>query len=119
MEIYVKLRDALKDFLKEQDLNINDILEVMDEDFEGIISSIRKRTGISRGEIEELLREYGPKRLNVAILTLQIFYLNNPSGLYKGRIIIPERSKIIRDEKVTIEGLRDIIIEIESRITRK
>lgn len=116
----IRLRDALKDFLREHDLNINDILEVMDEDPEGIIKSLQKRTGISVEELKELVIEYGTKRLNMAILTLQIFYLNNPSGMYKGKIIIPEREEVIEEGgKVTINGLKRIILEIEPRITRK
>jgi len=118
--MYVRLRDALKDFLREHNLNINDILEVMDENPEGIIKSLQKRTGLSSTEIRELLREYGVRRLNIAILTLQVFYLNNPSGMYKGRIIIPERREVIEEgERVSIKGLKKIILEIEPRIVRK
>ncbi|MCX8168766.1 MAG: hypothetical protein N3E39_00860 [Candidatus Methanomethylicia archaeon] len=118
--MYVKLRDALKDFLKEHNLTLNDVLEVMDEDPEGIISSLQKRTGISKSELKKLLTLYGPKKLNAAILTLQIFYLNNPSGIYKGKIIVPKREEIISEgERVSINGLKKIILEIETRITRK
>ncbi|MEM0084657.1 MAG: hypothetical protein QXP50_04485 [Candidatus Methanomethylicia archaeon] len=120
MKMYIRLRDALKDFLKEHDLNISDILEVMDENPDEIMKSLQKRTGISLGEIKELLMEYGTKKLNIAILTLQVFYLNNPSGMYKGKIIIPEREEVIEEGgKVTIKGLKKIILEIEPRITRK
>jgi hypothetical protein len=117
--MYISLRDALKDFLKEHNLTINDILEVMDEDPEGIIKALQKRTGISRSDLEELISKYGGKRVNVAIIALQVFYLNNPSGMYKGKLIIPERDEIIRDGKVSVDGIRRIILEVEPRISRK
>jgi 3-oxoacyl-[acyl-carrier-protein] synthase III len=117
--MYIKLRDALKDFLKEHNITIDDILEVMDEDPEGIIKALQKRTGISRSELEELISKYGVKRVNMAILALQVFYLNNPSGMYKGKLIIPEVNEIIRDGRVSADGIRRIILEVEPRISRK
>lgn len=119
IEMYIKLRDALKDFLKEHNITIDDILEVMDEDPEGIIKALQKRTGISRSELEELISKYGVKRVNMAILALQVFYLNNPSGMYKGKLIIPEVNEIIRDGRVSADGIRRIILEVEPRISRK
>ncbi|MCR6669636.1 MAG: hypothetical protein NDF51_06515 [archaeon YNP-WB-040] len=117
--MYIKLRDALKDFLKEHNITIDDILEVMDEDPEGIIKALQKRTGICRSELEELISRYGVKRVNVAILALQVFYLNNPSGMYKGKLITPERDEIIRDGKVSVDEIRRIILELEPKISRK
>lgn len=113
----IRLKDALKDFLKEQKLNINDILDAMDEDPEGILESLRKRTWLNEKETRELMERYTARKINLLIFILQTFYLINPSGLYKGLLLEPSADEVVSKGKATKTGLMRIIKELETRIT--
>ncbi|RLF04399.1 MAG: hypothetical protein DRJ64_06985 [Thermoprotei archaeon] len=102
----ITLREALKDFLKEQGLTIDDILNSMDEKPEGIIRSLVKRVNITYEEALALERLYTSRQLNLLIFAIHLFYYVNPSGLYKGRVIIPFRNQIVGyDGRITKNGL--------------
>ena len=117
--MYIKLRDALKDLLKEEKLTINDILIAMSEMKEDLTYALQRRTRLKKEEVRQLIEIYGERRINLLLFILQTFYLSNHSGLYKGRIIIPLREEIINNEKATRSGLRQLLRETEIRIRRK
>lgn len=107
---YISLREALKDFLREQGLNINDILDAMDETPELLEKSILKRVNISWKELRGLENNYTTRQLNLMVFVIQVFYLANVSGMYKNRIIVPLREEVVGSNgKITKEGLVKII----------
>jgi DNA-binding transcriptional MerR regulator len=105
--IDVKL--ALKDFLRDNGLTLDDILSVMDEDKEGAIEALRKRTLLSEHELEQLERKATSRQLNTLLFVIQLFYLANPSGLYKNKPIYPCRDDVVRDGKITAESVKQIL----------
>ena len=106
----ITLREALKDFLREEGLSLRDILEVMDEDPRGLIESLLKRVDIDIEQAVELERNFTSRQLNLIILALHIFYIANISGYYKGYLIVPLREEVVNKEgKITKEGLKKII----------
>lgn len=108
-EDYIDVKLALKDFLRDNDLTLNDILSAMDEDKEGAIEALRKRTLLSEYELKQLERRATSRQLNILLFVIQLFYLANPSGFYKGRIIYPCRDEAVRDGKVTAESIKQIL----------
>ena len=107
---YISLREALRDFLKEQGLTVNDILDAMDETPELLEKSILKRVNISWKELRGLESSYTTRQLNLIVFVIQVFYLANVSGMYKNRVIIPLREEVVgSDGRVTKEGLIKII----------
>jgi len=107
---YISLREALRDFLKEQGLTVNDVLDAMDETPELLEKSILKRINISWKELRGLESSYTTRQLNLIVFVIQVFYLANVSGMYKNRVIIPPREEIVgSDGRVTKEGLIKII----------
>ena len=107
---YIRLRDALRDYLREQGLTIDDILDAMDETPELIEISFLKRVDISPDDYKKLEANYTSRQLNLLIFVIQVFYFANVSGLYKNRLIIPLREEVIGPNgKVTKEGLIKII----------
>lgn len=103
----ITLKDAFKDFLEDADLSLQDLLSVMDEEPSGIIASIMARIDVDEHEAEVLEKLYTAKQLNLLLLAIQIFYIINPSGYYKGFLLYPPREKIIGPNgKVTKEGLK-------------
>ena len=107
---YISLREALRDFLKEQGLTVNDVLDAMDETPELLEKSILKRVNISWKELRGLESSYTTRQLNLIVFVIQVFYLANVSGMYKNRVIIPPREEVVgSDGRVTKEGLIKII----------
>jgi DNA-binding transcriptional MerR regulator len=80
-EDYIPLRKALKDYLKEQGITLNDLLSVMDEDKEGIMEALSKRVYLTRKQREALEKWLSSKDLNLLLFVIQAFYILNPSGL--------------------------------------
>lgn len=109
---YVRLKDAIKNFLKENGLEIEDIIAAMDEDREGIKESLKKRTWLTDRQLNFLIQAFPARELNYLTFVIQTFYIINPSGLYKGAIIIPRREDIIRNGKVTSNGIKLLISEL-------
>jgi DNA-binding transcriptional MerR regulator len=108
-EDYIPLRKALKDYLKEQGITLNDLLSVMDEDKEGIMEALSKRVYLTRKQREALEKWLSSKDLNLLLFVIQAFYILNPSGLYKGLIIEPVREDVMIGDKVTFEGCKMIL----------
>ncbi len=107
---YVSLRDALRDFLREQGLTIDDVLDAMDETPELLEQSILRRVEISPEDLRKLESAYTTRQLNLLVFVIQVFYLANVSGLYKNRLIVPLRDEVVGPSgKVTREGLVKII----------
>ena len=109
---YVKLRDAIKDFLKESNLKLQDILDAMDESKEGAEQALLRRTNLSIKEVRALVNAISSKELNLLLFALQTFYISNPSGMYKGRIIIPSRDEVLTKGKASKNGLRLLMREL-------
>jgi len=109
--MYVTLREALKDFLREHNLTLEEVLSLMDEeDRDSLRASLIKRIALSPKELDALEKNYTARQLNLLILAIQVFYLSNPSGLYKGRLIIPLRDEVVgQDGRITSKGLRLIL----------
>ncbi|MCS7365614.1 MAG: DUF1160 domain-containing protein, partial [archaeon GB-1867-035] len=94
---YVRLREVIKNFLKENELELEDIMDAMDESREDVRESLKKRTWLTDRQLDFLIRAFPVRELNYLIFVLQTFYLINPSGLYKRAIIIPRREEIIKN----------------------
>ncbi|RLE57500.1 MAG: hypothetical protein DRJ30_00065 [Candidatus Methanomethylicota archaeon] len=112
----IKLKDAVKDFLKEHGITVNDILDLMDENKIEIAEAFKKRTWLKEREIKSLVERYSARKLNLLLFIIQTFYLANPSGLYKGFMLEPRFGDIVLNGKVTREGVVKILKEIEGRI---
>jgi len=110
---YIPLKKAVDDYLREQGLTVADVVAVMDEDKESIAESLRKRCAISLGTERQLLEKLTSKQLNMLIFVVQVFYIINIGGMYKGLIIHPERGSVVSGQKVTEEGLRQVLKALE------
>ena len=108
-ERYIDLRRALKDYLREQGVTLKDLLSVMDEEKGGIMESLRKRVHLTRSQNEVLERKLSSKELNLLVFVIQTFYILNPSGMYKERIIEPAREDVMWGDKATFEGCKMIL----------
>lgn len=106
---YVDLKLALKDYLRDNGLTLNDILMAMDEDKEGVMEALAKRTLLTEDELELLERRLTSRQLNTLLFVIQVFYMVNLSGLYKGRLIYPCRDDIVRNNRVTSQGVRMVL----------
>ncbi|MEM3658113.1 MAG: hypothetical protein QXQ66_06835 [Candidatus Hadarchaeum sp.] len=113
LSYYIPLKKAVDDFLKEQGLTPMDVVRVMDEDSEGIIESLRKRCVISFRTERKLLEKLTSKQLNFLVFVIQTFYIINIGGMYKGLLIHPRRDQVVSGQKVTEEGLRQILKALE------
>ncbi len=113
--MYVRLRDVIKDFLKEHNLTLNDVLEAMDESREGAIEALKRRTHLNIKQIKFLVDSLSSKQVNLLLFVIQTFYIANPSGLYRGKLIIPRRDDVITNGKATVSGLRLIMKELGIR----
>lgn len=81
----------------------------MDEDVEGIVESLRKRCSISFRTERRLLEKLTSKQLNFLIFVIHTFYIINIGGMYKGLLIYPRRENVVSGQKVTEEGLRQVL----------
>lgn len=106
---YIDLRLALKDYLREHGLTLDDILMAMDDDKEGVLEALRKRTLLTEDELTQLERKLTSRQLNTLLFVIQVFYIVNISGLYKGRMIYPCRDDIVKNNRVTAEGVKMIL----------
>jgi len=110
MHKIILLREALEDFVREQGLTIDDVLDAMDESPEGIIESLLMRVNITEEEALALERTFTARQLNLLIFALHVFYIANPSGYYKGYVIYPPPEVVLGpDGRVTRKGLYMII----------
>jgi hypothetical protein len=106
---YIDLRTALKNYLKEQNVTLPDLLSVMDESKEGIIDALRKRVHLTEDQCRALEENLTSRQLNLLLFVIQAFYLLNPSGTYKGLIIDPTREDVMSGDKATFEGCKMIL----------
>jgi len=106
---YIPLRKVLKDYLKEHGVTLSDLLNVMDEDKEGIMEALGRRVYLTREQRRSLERSLSSRELNLLLFVIQAFYLLNPSGLYKGLIIEPTKEDVMLGDKATFEGCKMIL----------
>jgi hypothetical protein len=106
---YIDLRTALKNYFKEQNITLPDLLSVMDENKEGIVEALRKRVHLTEGQCRALEENLTSKQLNLLLFVIQAFYLLNPPGTYKGLIIDPTREDVMSGDKATFEGCKMIL----------
>ncbi len=71
--MYVPLRKALEDFLRQHDLTIDDVLDAMDDSKEGAYEALRKRVNVSEKDLDFLCRSLSSRELNLLLLAIQIF----------------------------------------------
>ena len=103
--IFVNIRKAVSDFLNENGLFLNDLLEIMDSESTSIRESLSARVIVEEKEISQIERSLTSSHINYLIFVVQTFYLINPGGLYKGDLLIPSREAIICGSKATFTGL--------------
>ncbi len=107
---YIRLKDALLDFLREQGLELEDVLDAMDEEKEGLIESLLKRVDLSYEEAYRLLSNYTSRQINLLIFAIHVFYVAVMGGVYKGKVVVPLREEVVNEKgKITREGLLKII----------
>ncbi len=108
--MYVPLKRALEDFLRQFGLTVDDVLDAMDESKEGAIESLRKRVNISERDLKFIEAHLSARDINLLVFAIQVFYLSYPSGLYRNLLVIPTREEVVGpDGKVTREGLIKIM----------
>lgn len=110
---YISIRKALKDYLKEERITLADLLKAMDEDKSGIMEALVKRIRVSEKEVKFLEMRISSKDLNLLLFVIQVFYLLNPSGMYKGFVIEPVREAVLQGEKVSFEGSIRILTSLQ------
>lgn len=109
MSIYLPVKKALSDLLREHGITVYDLLDAMDDDPTGIKESMMRRVRISEEEYKVLARSLSSQQLNLLIFVLQAFYIMNPSGLYKGYMLDPPRDDIVRGfSTITFEGVKKV-----------
>ena len=106
---YIHIRKALRDYLKEQDVTLSDLLNAMPEDRQGTMEALRERVYLSEAQSTALERSIRSRDLDLLLFVVQAFYLINPSGLYKGFTIEPLREEVVRGEKATFDGCKRIL----------
>ena len=106
---YIDLRTALKNYLKEQGITLQDLLSSMDEDKEGIMDALRKRVYLTENQSRILEEKLTSKELNLLLFVIQAFYILNPSGMYRDFIIEPTREDVMYGDKATFEGCKLIL----------
>jgi len=106
---YIDLRVALKNYLKEQGITLQDLLSSMDEDKEGIMDALRKRVYLTENQSRILEEKLTSKELNLLLFVIQAFYILNPSGMYRDFIIEPTREDVMYGDKATFEGCKLIL----------
>ena len=99
--------------MKEFGVTPADVVAAMDEDPEGLLESLLKTVHVDRRTAERIISRMPAKHLNFAIFVAHALYLRNPSGLYKGKLIVPERDEVVRGEKLTLEGFREMLKALE------
>ncbi|RLF16713.1 MAG: hypothetical protein DRJ66_02745 [Thermoprotei archaeon] len=108
--MYVPLRKALEDFLKQFDLTVEDILDAMDESKEGAIESLRRRAHLTERDIRFIEQNFTSRDINLLVFAIQVFYSPTSPGLYRNLLVIPTRDEVVGpDGKVTREGLIKIM----------
>lgn len=105
---YIELREALRDFLRESRITVNDLLAAMDEEKQSLLDALKQRVSLSEEHSRILERSLSSKQLNLLLFILQAFYITNLSGLYKGRPICPAREDVIRGGRATSDGLKQV-----------
>ncbi len=103
------MKTALKDYLRESGVTLDDILDAMDEGKEGILEALSKRFSLDERELKRFERVVGSRDLNLILFVTQTFYIINVSGGYKGRLIYPTRDSVMVGDKVTLEGLNLVL----------
>jgi len=108
--MYVPLRKALEDFLKQFDLTVEDILDAMDESKEGAIESLKMRANLTEKDIKFIEQNFTSRDINLLVFAIQVFYSPTSPGLYRNLLVIPTRDEVVGpDGKVTREGLVKIM----------
>jgi len=105
---YVELREALRDFLKESEVTLDDLLAAMDEEKHGLLEALNKRVSLSHEDSQAVERPLSSRELNLLLFVIQAFYITSLSGLYKGKVIYPVRRDVVRGAKATLEGLKHV-----------
>ena len=106
---HIDLRMALKNYLKDQGVTLQDLLSSMDENKEGIMDALKKKVYLTEDQSRILEEKLASKELNLLLFVIQAFYILNPSGMYKGFIIEPTREDVMYNNKVTFEGCKLIL----------
>ncbi len=106
--------------MREQGLTVEDVLDAMDEDPKGVIESLLARVDISEEEAVRLERLYSSRQLNLLIFAIQVFYISNPFGYYKGYLIYPPPELVLGPKGlVTRRGLALLIKSLGLKPTYK
>ena len=106
---YIDLRIALKNYLKDQGVTLQDLLSSMDEDKEDIMDALKKRVYLTEDQSRILEEKLTSKELNLLLFVIQAFYILNPSGMYRDFIIEPTREDVMYGDKATFEGCKLIL----------
>ncbi len=115
----VLVEDATLDLLRELGISLKDLLDAMDEDKSGILESVAARVIGPRRAIEKIVYETPSRVLNLALFMLQTFYIVNPSGMYKGRLIVPFWSDVmVSTTKASLSGFA-LLIKAAERLLLK
>lgn len=106
---YIELRQAVKNYLREAGVTLQDLIGLMDEEKGGILEALGKRVHLTEAEGRALESRLTGRELNYLLFVVQAFYILNPSGTYKGRLILPARSDIMVGDRVTYQGCEVIL----------
>jgi len=108
MSIEVGLRQALEDLVREQGINLRDVLDMMDEQRDSVVSSLSKISTLDDEQLSAIEAALSHRQINLVVFAVYAFYLGNLSGLYKGMAVVPRREDVMSGQRVTLDGLRQM-----------
>lgn len=112
MEKWISVDKAVIDLLREYDLSLNDLLTVMkSEDIDVYVELIKRIHNCTR-EALEYIYSLPWKTVALLLFTIQSLYIINSSGLYKGYKIHPPRETVVVSNKVSFNGLLQVLIHL-------
>lgn len=101
----IDLKDAMEDLLREQGINLKDVLDMMNEEPTSALQSISKISDLTEGQLSMLEKSLSYRQINLLAFALHALYLTNIPGLYKGMRLRPSREEVVVGQRVTFLGL--------------
>jgi len=101
----IGLREAMEDLLREQGINLKDVLDMMDEERTSALQSISKISDLTEEQLSAVEKSLSYRQINLLAFAIYALYLSNIPGLYKGMRLVPSREEVIAGQRVTFRGL--------------
>ena len=112
----IPIEQALNDLLREYGITINDLFEAMLVEDIDVYEELLKRLETKSKDIVASIYSMPWKLVALTLFTIQAFYIVNPSGMYKGRLLDPPRESMIVGNKVKYSGLLLLINRLKNLV---